>query len=351
MPGVDLVQFCRNVAAAGAGANQLEPPTMDLDVRLPQAQRARTRLAEEQRPLERLVVAGNHREAIQAEDVAGPDHPRGDRVVGAVGVDARLKPGPGVHQLGVGVAPRDFPHHRLGRVQRDFVFGNALTDCLHTGASTHVADRSASTNQGVLLLALHHAHAHGGGADIDESRLRQRHRKLVAVLEGDVVELDPYPGPCRNEFANRDEEVVLVPVRVDEVVAETLAPRLSVVDVGADCRVPLRGDDESVAATEGAVDEIREVVEVVDGSEEHRVDRLFRHVLPKLRDPRAHFLGRECWGSLLAVLQHQSLRSLHAGIPPSTSPGAGVYALSRPRPIGQCRPSGVRFHGRHWITM
>lgn len=76
---------------------------------------------EQQRALQRRVIPGNHRKAIEAQDVAPIDLASSDRVVCAVGVEAGLEPGPGVHQLGVRERAGDFAHHGLGRVQRHFV--------------------------------------------------------------------------------------------------------------------------------------------------------------------------------------------------------------------------------------
>ena len=56
----------------------------------------------EEGALERDVVAGDHREAVERLRMSPLSiRRRGDRVVGAVGVEAGLEPGPGVHQLGV----------------------------------------------------------------------------------------------------------------------------------------------------------------------------------------------------------------------------------------------------------
>ncbi|MNR20878.1 hypothetical protein D3C85_1377480 [compost metagenome] len=84
-------------------------------------------MVEEQGAFQRGVVAGDHREAVEAEDIALVDLARGHRVVRAVGVDAGLEPGPGVHQLAFGEGTRDFTDHRLSGVQSDFVFRYLIT--------------------------------------------------------------------------------------------------------------------------------------------------------------------------------------------------------------------------------
>ena len=60
----------------------------------------RGRVFVEHCPLECGVVTLDHGEAVEGEDVPGPDPPAGQGVVGAVCVEAGLEPDPGVHQLG-----------------------------------------------------------------------------------------------------------------------------------------------------------------------------------------------------------------------------------------------------------
>ena len=96
-------------------------------------------------------------------------HPaRGDRVVRTIGVDARLEPGPAVHQFGVGVALGDFPHHGVGGGQRHLVLGHAFFQGSHQGCGPDVAHLSTVGNELDLFGALDHAQRHAGRADIDK---------------------------------------------------------------------------------------------------------------------------------------------------------------------------------------
>jgi hypothetical protein len=63
--------FGRDLRAARARADQRHAELVRGDVRLPHAQAGRIHLADEQRALERGVVARDHREGVEAEDVAG----------------------------------------------------------------------------------------------------------------------------------------------------------------------------------------------------------------------------------------------------------------------------------------
>ena len=50
-------------------------------------------------------------ETIQAQDFSWPNKPIGHRVVSAVGIDARLKPGPTVHQFHEWITGDDLTYH------------------------------------------------------------------------------------------------------------------------------------------------------------------------------------------------------------------------------------------------
>ena len=125
-------------------------------------------MAQKQRALQRGVVAGNHGKTIQTQDVALLHPAGGDRVVCAVGVDARLEPGPAVHQFGVRVALSDFPHHGVGRGQRHLVLGHAFFQGSHQGCGPDVAHLGTVGNELDLFGALDHAQRHAGRADIDK---------------------------------------------------------------------------------------------------------------------------------------------------------------------------------------
>ena len=78
---------------------------MDLAVDLPELQMIVAHRLAEESALECSIVAGDHREAVEAENIAPLDGAGCHGVMGAVGIDARLKPGPAVHELGMGKPP------------------------------------------------------------------------------------------------------------------------------------------------------------------------------------------------------------------------------------------------------
>ena len=278
-------------------------------------------LLAKERALERSVVAGDHREAVEAQDVAALDAPRSDGIVGAIGVDARLEPRPGIHQLGVREGPRDLAHHGAGRVQRHFVLRHAHRDRLDACRPAHVGDARPLLDQGDFLLRFHHAHAHRGLRDVDKLRARQRGLQFLHVLQVDVVKLDADRAAVLDELLHGAEVVVAPPIGVDKIVAEGPPPGLAGVDVGGDRGGALLADDEAVGPPERAEEEITVVVDVVIGGEEHVVDTALGHVLAQLGEARLHLLLGEGALNLLAVtdadqvLKFRCLRhGFHPGI-------------------------------------
>ena len=100
-------------------------------------------LAVEQRPLERRVVPGDHRKAVERQDVSALHAAAGGPVVGAVGIDARLEPHPGVAQFGVREGARDLADHRVRPCDRHLVFGHTLGDRGADGLAAEVTDACA----------------------------------------------------------------------------------------------------------------------------------------------------------------------------------------------------------------
>ena len=154
----------------------------------------------EQRALERGVVAGDHREAVEAQDVARLDPARGHRVVGAVGVEAGLEPGPAVHELGVGKARAISRTIACGRAAaRPRARGTPTRDRVAAGGAADVGDPRARADQRDLLGGFDHACAHGRRARCRPARARQRRLELGAALQGQVVDLDAEPAAIRDQ--------------------------------------------------------------------------------------------------------------------------------------------------------
>ncbi|MNQ88908.1 hypothetical protein D3C85_1041970 [compost metagenome] len=238
----------------------------------------------------------------------------------AVGVDAGLEPGPGVHQLDVGEGAGDLAHHRLGGVQGHFVFRHLILQGFDHCGTADVGDTRAVADHGMLLDRLDQAHAHAGRGDIQQLRIRVAGGELVTVLQVQMVELDADAPRLGQGLLDGDEEVVTLPVGVDDVVgADGTAPWLAAIDIGADGYSAVLSHHQGVGATERAEQEIAVVVDVVVRGEDRRVYVFGGHVATQAGLAVGIFLGGESRLDLLAVLNSECLGHLH-GVDPCCFP-------------------------------
>ena len=77
-------------------------------------------------------------------------------------------------------------------------------------------------------------------------------------------------------------------------VPKGLPTGLAAIDVGADRRQLIAGDNTAVISTECAVDKISVVINIVHRGKQHSVNTFFLHVQPQKRQPPIHFLGAGC---------------------------------------------------------
>ena len=312
----NFIELQGYVRALDAGLDQLQTGLVNLDVDLPQAQVLVRAMVEKQGALQRRVVTGNHREAVKAEDIALVHLAAGDRVVRAVGVDPRLEPGPGVHQFGVREGTGNFAHHRLGGMQRHFIFGHLVAQGLDDGRATDIGNPCAVADDRMFFRRLDHAHAHARRGNIHKFGLGVAAGELVAIEQVHMVELDTDAPRLGQRLLDGDKVVVALPVGVHDVVgAHCAAPRLATVDIGADGHGAVLGHHQRVVATKRAIQEIAVVVEVVVRGEHRGIDIVLRHIRPQLALAVGVLLGRECRSDFFAVLDLDGFRHLHGMYP------------------------------------
>ncbi len=312
MAAVDVVELGCDVRAACPRPDQLEPAPVHLAVGLPELELACAGGVEEQRALQRVIIAGDHRKAVEAQDVSALNAPGRERVVRTVGVETRLKPGPCIHELGLRESLGDFPNHGRGRVKRNFVLRDALAHGLDAGPAADVRDAGPLRDERDLLGGLDHAHSHDGGRHVHELGTGQRHAELGVILDAQVIELDAHPARTRHQLPHGNEVIVPLPVRIRELVSEALAPGLPAIDVGADGGASVLGHHQAVGPSERAVDEISEIVDVVDRGEKRGIDVRLRHERTQVREAAGHLGCGESRGCLATVLDGQRARPLHS---------------------------------------
>ena len=107
------------------------------------------------------------------------------------------------------------------------------------------------------------------------------------------------------------KEIVLVPVGVDQVVvAKGLSAGLTTVDVGTDGGQTLGGHYAAIVSTEGGVNEVREVVDVVHRGEERRIDLMRFHMRSHGLQAAIHFPLAECRRRGRTVINRQGSGTL-----------------------------------------
>ena len=213
--------------------------------------------------------------------------------MGSIGVDARLEPRPGVHELHELEAGRDLAHHGLSGRKRHLVLRNASGDGIYAGLGSQIADTGTVADEVVFLGGLDGPHPHRGRADVHKLNAGQRRLQCPELVHRQVVELHAEAVHAPGEVPNGHVVVVPTPVRVDDVVAVGAAPGLAAVYARRDGGGLVGVYDHAVLASEEAVDPTRVVADVLVGGQEAGVDALGCHVRPEGVLASVHLAGRE----------------------------------------------------------
>ena len=229
-------------------------------------------VAAEQCAFQRGVVAKYHREGVEREDVAGLDQFVGDRVVRAVGVDARLEPGPGVHQFNEGEALGNAADHGRCRGQRDLVLGNAGLHRLHQRAPADGTHVGALADQNMLLGRFDGAKRHGRSRAVDKLDTGEMLFQQHLQIEVHLVELDAEALDAGQQVLQRGEIAVTAPVGIGDVVADRASPGLAAIDRCRHGGHAVAGQDRAVAPPELAIEEAGEITDIVIGGEQAGID-------------------------------------------------------------------------------
>ena len=197
-------------------------------------------------------------------------------------------------------------------MQCHFIFRHLIAQRLYHRRTADIGHLRAMANQRLFLGRLDHAHAHAGCTDVYQLSLGVAGGELAVVLQVEVVMLHANARGQRQGLLDGDEEVVALPVGVDDVVsAHRAPPGLPAVDVGTDRDHLVLGDHQRIGAAERAVEKIAVVVDVVVRREDRRFDVLLVHVGPQPGMAGRIFLGREGWLHLVAIADFQGLGHLH----------------------------------------
>ena len=162
-----------------------------VDIGLPDGKACGIYAAREQRPLQRGVIARDHRKGIERQDVALFKYPRRYRIVRAVRVQSGLEPDPCVAVLGIGEPLGNLGFHRVAPCHRNVDFPRTHAHCVTDGIASHIGNIRTGADQGDFRLGLAHPLLHRRRRDIDARGRQEESIKLGRLQQGQVIALEP----------------------------------------------------------------------------------------------------------------------------------------------------------------
>ena len=185
----------------------------------------------------------------------------------------------------------------------DLVLRHTLSKGFNHGGTAKVTNSCTLTDQCKFFSRLIHTKPHRNLTDINQFSAWQHRSELLVILQRQMIRFDSDGDSVTHQLLNPFKEIVLVPVRIDEiVVAESLSPRLCAIDIGADGRQPVRSDHTPIITPESGIYEVREIVHAVHRCQYHRLDLPCDHMPPHRSNTAVHFVVRKSRLRRLAVL-------------------------------------------------
>ena len=133
---------------------------MRADICLPDSQRVGIGLTDKQGAFERGVIAGNHREGVQAQDITCFQRARSHRVVRTIGIETGLEPDPGITNFATRIGTRNFEFHRVTTDHRDIDFAGAYLDRVANCLAADIGGTGSTLDQFDFLGRLDQAQTH-----------------------------------------------------------------------------------------------------------------------------------------------------------------------------------------------
>ena len=304
---IDLIADSR---AGGARLDQRQAEFVCADVGLPDFKRCGIGFADEQRALERGVVAGNHREGIQTEDVAGLEFTRGHRIMRAIGIDARLEPDPAVTNFTVRIGARNLELHRVATSHGDIDFARADPNRVANGFATDIGGSGTALDQFDFLGRLDHAQAHDVTIQVERLGAGHKFTHQLTRRQRHVITLDTNAARLRNDRFDRSPVIVTLPVGVNHVVAVAATPGLAQVDIGRHGNAALGRNHAGIGATERTVQKAGVVGDIVHRGQQHRIDIAAAHQLPQPAQAIFVFAVGKRQPGFFTILQFEELGTL-----------------------------------------
>ena len=232
--GKERIHTFGNLGATHPRPDQRYPQLVRPHIGLPDSQRSRIDLARKHRPLQRRVIARDHRKGIQRQDIAMLHSPRRHRIMRAIGVLPRLEPDPGIAILCIRKPVRDLQLHRVAARHRHVDLARADLNRILDRITAHVRHCRPGPDQGNLGGRFMHPLLHGGGCNIDHASRAQKPAQLAHLHHIQMIALIADHLALARHRLDRPPVIVALPVGIGDVVAVTPPPRLPGVDPGRD---------------------------------------------------------------------------------------------------------------------
>ena len=198
--------------------------------------------------------------------------------MGAIGVDAGLKPDPGIADFRIWIAACNFQLHRIAPGHGNIHFTRARLDRVLDGIATHVCRGGPGPDQFNLGSGLVHPQFHSCRRNVFFGGWCQKLIQKRHLRNGQVIALKPNDLAPAGHRLDRAPVVVTLPIRVGDVVAISTAPGLCGINTRAEGDGLCRGDNLRVGPTKGTVKKARIIGDVVHGGQHTGVDARFGHL-------------------------------------------------------------------------
>ena len=273
----EAVDGMRDLSARNAGPEQAHPIFMGRDIRLPHGSAGGIDSFHKERALQRGVVAGDHREGIEAENITALQHTPGDRIVRAVGVDARLEPHPSVAVFSIGKAPCDLQLHGIATSHGHINLARANLDRIADGIATHIGHCRACTDQFKLCRRLVEPLRHRRRCDIHRVRRSKECIQQRLLRDRDVIRLIANHLTRPRHGQDGTPIVVPLPIRVGDIVAITAPPGLRRINPCTESDSIGCGHNLRIGSPKRAIEKARVIGDVVHRGQHNGINVLVRH--------------------------------------------------------------------------
>ena len=267
----EIIDRMGDLSTADTRLHQAHTQFMRLDIRLPKFKARRIHFAHKHRALKRGVIARDHWEGIEAQDITALQNPPRDRVMRAIGVKPRLEPYPSVPIFGIGKAFGDFQLHRIAPCHGDINLTHPRLHGVPNGITAHIGNLRACADQLALSDRFHHALAHrsrrdiGGGfwcQELSEKRKLAQDKMIGFVTN--CLALPRYMG-------HGAPVIVALPIGIGDPITGTAPPWLPRIDTRRDHDRLRCGHNQRIGAAKGTVEKTRVIGDIVHRTEHNRI--------------------------------------------------------------------------------